>query len=501
VTAPALRSPWLWATVALWAAASAAFGWVNLARYGIYDPTLFDVAEVANFNWNIRLGREMSGYHLTPVQILVRISTIFPVYFVFIAAFQLVPHLFTLILFGPTVMLSAALPVFLLARRRLGSDPMAFGLAFAFTMHPFAAHGAMLGLIDMMLFPPAFLWALWALDAGRPRAFWAGVVLSNATKTYAVVMGIIAGFVFRQRGVHPDRGRRLAKVCAVWLVVSLGALFVLQSIVGTRIVEPETVYMSDLGDTFAEVAQTILSQPARLGTELWKPGNGYALIAIVLPWLGLPLLAPVWLLPIVPQAYYAFFTGYPETGLTYGALVFSTFATLVALERIATTVKARARWTAALVLAAVVGHWLTPPILGPAPLTAAFSFAHYTPSARDRAADAIVARVDEEDSVLTDTATFSHVWRSRRANYLSHKARPGEYDWVILDTRYVGVYDNPDARFLNGVFRDDLLALLESGDYGVVRFEAGILAIRRGAPTDRNPAAIAAVRKWTPPGA
>lgn len=494
---PASRSPWLWATVALWLSLAGAYGWVNLRRYAIYDPTLFDAADFAHLCWNTLHGRPFQAMTWEPARALAAFSTIIPIYFALMAVFAALPRIETLILLTPTLLLSGAVPLFLYARLRLRSEPAAFAAALAYLLHPFASLGAMAGLSEMQLFAPAVFWAAWAMEGRRSRLYWAAIALANMTKTYAAAMTLLWGVV-RLRGSGARLGARTAALSALWLALSVGGFLLLSKALGVP-PQADTIHLGDLGATPAEAAARLLAEPSLLVTRLWSPGTAMGALLAVLPWLGLPLLAPIALLPVAPQAYFAFFTGFPETGYVFGALAFTSLAAVAALERIGREPRRLARWAWALGAGACLAHYfITPPLLGPAPLTRDFSASAYARTPRHALADEILRSLPPEGAVLAEYALAQHLWDREGTRYFDYGVRPRDYEWVLLDLRAMALHDDPEAKFLQGARRADLLGMLESGEYGAVRFEDAFLLLRRGARGGPDRAALAAIRKWTP---
>ncbi len=77
---------------------------------------------------------------------------------------------------------SAAVPLHLLAHRRFGAGPLPWVLSLALLLYLPLRSMALLDFHPEALAVPALLWACFALDAGVPWLFWAGLVLAALCK-------------------------------------------------------------------------------------------------------------------------------------------------------------------------------------------------------------------------------------------------------------------------------------------------------------------------------
>jgi uncharacterized membrane protein len=282
------------------------------------------------------------------------------------------PH--TLLVIQAAALASAALPAYLIARRFTVSNYLA--LAFALSPLLFASTQwvALYDFHPRALAPALVLWALWGMEAGRPRlgllCFFFTVLLLEELALYVCAAGLFLAL-----------GRKQVR----WglLVAGYAAVYFL---VATYIVYPQLMNVSDLGSnpilhTFG-VAGTpgdLLKYAARnpsvfLGRAA-EPARTAYLLHMLTPWGFLPA-APGWgWLAYVTPATYALFSRVPtHHGIQYQyampLLPFLVYFGIRAWGRVerrvarrpALSLWARRAATAYLILAGVASAWTFGPL-------------------------------------------------------------------------------------------------------------------------------------------
>ncbi|MBI4498206.1 MAG: DUF2079 domain-containing protein, partial [Chloroflexi bacterium] len=153
--------------------------------------------------------------------------------------YALAPHPATLFLLEAVATGGGGLALYLVARRRLGNDWLALALAVAYLLHP-TLQWANLGLVWYgfhleNFFPPLFLLAVAAADAGRPRVAGALFVLSLSV---AEVFAIPVALYGLARAARRPEDRRLGLTVLLAAVLSESPLPFSRS----QYVEPRWLY-------------------------------------------------------------------------------------------------------------------------------------------------------------------------------------------------------------------------------------------------------------------
>lgn len=157
------------------------------------------------------------------------------------------------------------------------------------------------------------------------------------------------------------------------LVTALAGLTWL--VLATQVVQPHfagsfvhVAFLDRYGSSVGDIAATMAGDPGRVLADLFTAQNGAFLVALLAPVLFLPLLAPRYLIPIVPLEILYLLSSREaahtiEAQYTVAAIAFVFVAAAMAVPRLGqllSRLPAAARWApaSALVIAALVGHTL-----------------------------------------------------------------------------------------------------------------------------------------------
>lgn len=154
--------------------------WFSLLDHRNLATTVYDLGIYDNLVWQtahghfldcslIRGGNHMSA-HFDPILLLIA-----PLYLLY-------PHAETLLVVQTLWLASGALPLWLLARRRLKNEWMATILTVVYFLYP-ALHGVnMFDFHSVALMVPLAMWAVYLLDCGHLRRYWLVFALLLATR-------------------------------------------------------------------------------------------------------------------------------------------------------------------------------------------------------------------------------------------------------------------------------------------------------------------------------
>ncbi len=281
----------LWTGVAAY---STLFSLVTVTRHFMFQTHALDLGYYAQLTWNLARGHgpyvslpEMNawGDHLSPVMYL------------FVPLFWVVPGPVVLLIAQSIILALGAVPVFAIARRRLGDERPAAAFAVLYLVNP-SLHG--INVRDFhaaALAIPLLLAAMYFAEARRPWLFGAAVALTLLTREDAAIP--VAGL-----------GLWVAFAGGQWIwggLLVLGAFGLL--IVETRYVltyfrgEPYAHHLeryAHLGRTVTEIVATVLLHPLRTLGGLLTADRVLYLFVILAPLAALPLLAPADLLGALP---------------------------------------------------------------------------------------------------------------------------------------------------------------------------------------------------------
>jgi uncharacterized membrane protein len=263
---------------------AALFSFVTVSRHATFRTHALDLGYYVQLTWNLAGGRgarvslpEMHawGDHLSPIM------------YVFVPAFWLWPGPVVLLVAQSAALALGAVPVFALARRRLGDGPGAAALAILYLLNP-SLHG--MNVRDFhpaALAVPLLLAALYAAEARRPILFAAASALVLACREDAALPVIGLGV-----WLAVGHGRWL------WgLVTAASALAVLIADVRWVIPwfrgepYPHLGRYARYGASLGEIAAGLLLHPLRALATVASANRLVYLLALLAPLAFLPLLA------------------------------------------------------------------------------------------------------------------------------------------------------------------------------------------------------------------
>ncbi|MCY1055721.1 DUF2079 domain-containing protein [Nannocystis sp. SCPEA4] len=208
------------------------------------------------------------------------------------------PRAETLIAVQVLWLCSAAIPLYLFARRRSDSLALAFAVTLAFLLSPLVHANALWDFHDLTLGVPLVLWALWAHDGDRRL----GLALAVAALLLVrEEMGLVVAALglFAALDGRPRRGLLLLALGLAWFVL-VARVFAPGTGVGAHADGLRGNLVEATG--YRDLLLALLADPPRLVLELLRPDKFGFILCLGVPLLLLPLLAGRVLLLLLPGA-------------------------------------------------------------------------------------------------------------------------------------------------------------------------------------------------------
>ena len=369
-----------------------------------------------------------------------------------------------------------AVAVYLLARRRLGSEAAALGFAVAYLLSPAMGWMVLADFHAVAFATPLLAFAFWALDDDRLLAFVVLAALAAATKEH-VALGIAGlGLWYAIARGRVAVGAAIAGASLAWTAIAVGVVLPRFSPSGSLPHEPR---YAEVGGSPAGIVETAVTEPWRLASAVDQRGLEY-LLALLVPLAGLPLLAPLAALAAVPElAINLVSSAETQTSIRYHYEAVSLGvlfpAAVLGTARLAGGDSRRAVRAGALVAALSLGAGYA---LGPLPLWRALpggdglKLSAIRPDAHDAVARQALALVPERVAVSAANSLGAHLSARRRIHVFPTVA---EARWVVVDRKEPGWIEREqqlDARLALG-------GLLRSPRWRVVFEEDGVVVLRR----------------------
>lgn len=459
-----------------WIATAAALGVAALLfslgwqRYESFHNETFDLALYGRMAWGMARGSlwdpvtnaHALGVHIMPI----------------LLPLGLLGELFglarTLLAVQSLSLALTALPLFVIAQRRLGTVG-ACVIAMAWWTYPHLFH------VASYEFHPGnlgvfFLALACAIDVSAgpkvPKCWWWALLAAVMCREDIALSAAILVFMNGRVRLR----KRIAALCVAYFAVFA---FVLVPIFGPK-QNSVVLHFGHWGQSLPEVALYLLSHPLELFRFLFSETRIYYLLRLLGCLAFLPLLGARWLLPALPFLAMNLISAWPtatELDSHYQTLLLP-FVFVAAIDGLA---KLQARsallFIAGLVLMAIatsIGHLMW----GGSWLADDFEREDFRVDTRTARAGAIVDLVPEEASVQAPYALMPHLME--RAWIAASPPPDRDFDTVIVDLSVREGYQGKDT-----ILRTDeepfLRAWLGRDDYGLVAFESPYALLRRGA--------------------
>lgn len=371
-----------------------------------------------------------------------------------------------------------AFPVFLLARKHLGGEWAGVGLALAYLLYPPTQWLVLDDFHPVAFATPLLLAAIWFLDEERLAPFAIAAGLACLTKEQVGLTVAVLGLWF---AIRYGRWRVGALVAAAAVTVTAVATAVVIPRFAPTGSSPFAHRYDTVGGSPAGLLKTVATHPLRLLEAAFQARDLSYLKHLLLPLLGLPLLAPLLLLSAVPElALNMLSSARTQTSIhfhyTAAAIPGLVAGSVMGLALV------RRRWvtlTPWLVRAVVVAVAVSGVLLGPLPVWRHVPFGEglgardHVVSEHDRVAARALALVPADAPVSATNTLGAHL--SARKRIFSFPVLR-EARWVAVDAWRPSYRDEAvaPARFARALAR-----LRADPAWRVVFDEDGILVLRR----------------------
>lgn len=429
----------LWTAIASFAVG---FGTLSALRHLAFNTGRFDLGNMVQAVWstahgdvlevtNLR-GEQMSrlGAHFDPI-----LAGLAPLWWLW-------PDPTMLVVVQATAIALGAVPVYLLARKHLGSERAGVGFALAYLLYPPTQWLALNEFHAVALATPLLLLGFWYLDEDRLAAFAVVAVLACLTKEQVPLTIAALGVWY---ALARGRRRAGALIAAGGVVTAALAIGVVVPHFAPRGASPFEGRYGAVGGSPAGIAETFLTDPLRVLGEMFDGHGVPYLLELLLPLAALPLLAPLAALVALPElAANLLSSTRTQQSIHFHYTAAAIPALVVAAVLGTARLRERRGWVQPVATAAVVVGLAANFLLGAIPVWRAFpggealGTREHLVSAHDRVA-ARAVRLIPDDAVVSSTNSLgAHLsGRSRVHSFpFLHDAT-----WVATDETRPGYAD------------------------------------------------------------
>ena len=177
------------------------FAWQSIARHQAFATNAYDLGNVNQAFWNTVHGRPLHFTNWRGVELDLANDSrlamhVEPIYFVLAPIYWLWQRPETILLLQTIILALGALPVFWLARDRLGSHLAGVAFAAVYLLFPGLEAANMWEFHAVALAAPLLLFAFYFGQAGRWALLWLFALLAMATKEEIALSVLVMGFCF-----------------------------------------------------------------------------------------------------------------------------------------------------------------------------------------------------------------------------------------------------------------------------------------------------------------
>jgi uncharacterized membrane protein len=453
----------------------AVFFWLAWLRHASFNSSGFDLGIYDQVTWNTLHGRWFF-YTTTGAPTLHFSNHVSPNILLVAPLYLLHSGAETLLFIQPLTIALGGLPLFWLARQKLGSNFAALALLAAYLLFP------TLQIVNLWDYHPPvlsvcfFMVAFYFLETRRPGWFVLFALLAMLGKEQLPLQVAFLGGYALLRYRYGWAGGSIIVVALTWFFIMMNWIIPAYSTTEAHLF---LGYYADLGDSPAQILLTVLTRPDLVIENLWQPAKLQYLVDVFTPFAGLPLLG----LPILAIGAPSFAINllsantamHDATGGQYGAdvapwLAWAALYGLYFAQRGLYRLPPLRRWATpalAILLLAVALTWQL--FRGYSPL--ALDPPHWEITAHDRLAQRFIDQIPPEASLAAQGKLYPHL-STRVIAYQLPDVNQADYVFFDVTTGTWPVHPN-DIRAL-------ARNLLSSGDYGVLDAADGYLLLQRG---------------------
>lgn len=447
----------------------------------IYDQVLWNSAHGRLFEASVLAGSPVYlGHHFSPI-----LLALVPLYWIW-------PSPLALVIVQAILLAMAGLPIYWLARDRLGNSTLPLALLLAYLLHPATAYIALFDFHGLALAAPLLSIALFLLMRHRFKLFGLALVCLFLVREDMGLVGAAIGIYVMVVQRRRFFGLLLAVAGMVWTLVLIG--YVIPDFNANR-QYPYMSFYADSGTALRDVLASLLHDPGFLIRQALTPGKlaylpqllgpvaGLALLGLPALIVALPTLASVLLANSVPAA----LIRYQYSAPLLPPLFFASILGLAWLrERYKPRWPSLTRRLAGLLLVAAL---LCAYLYGPLPLARDFEAQTYQADPRLAGARALIAQIPPDASVVAQSGLVPQI-SHRSVVQIFAAADPAlRPDYYLLDTnREAQRY--PFAQGDDNAYLRALARVTGDAEYQMVGQQAGYLLFQRQVPNLGSPVGV-----------
>jgi uncharacterized membrane protein len=455
---------------------AAGFAALSSLRHEAFFTGRFDLGNMVQAVWSTAHGDTLRITDLHGEQISRLAAHVDPILVLFTPLWWIWPSPHMLLTVQAIAVALGAIPIYLLARKHLGTARAGLGFALAYLLYPATGWLTLNEFHPVALATPLLLAAFWFLDENRLLPFALFAIAASACKEEIALVVAGYGIWYALARRHWLAGSVIAAAGGLWAAIAIGV------VIPHYNAGAESDFYgrySEVGGSAGGIVKTAFTHPLRIVDAAASGRDLHYVLQLVTPLAGLCLLSPIVLVAALPELAINLLS----STTTQTSIHFHYTAGLIPTLFIAAVLGAKrlSRWTFAVativVIAALVGNYRLGPIPGwrHVPGGQTFQATAQRVTVHDHIAERALKLIPGNAVVSATNTLGAHL--SARRRFLSFPFVE-DATWIAADETQPGYAD----RYAPVPTATLLAELRRNPDWQLVFEEDGILVFHRVAP-------------------
>jgi uncharacterized membrane protein len=452
------------------------FAALSSLRHEAFFTGRFDLGNMVQAVWSTAHGDTLRITDLHGEQISRLAAHVDPILVLFTPLWWIWPSPQMLLTVQAIAVALGAIPIYLLARKHLGTARSGLGFALAYLLYPATGWLTLNEFHPVALATPLLLAAFWFLDENRLLPFALFAIAASACKEEIALVVAGYGIWYALARRHWLAGSVIAAAGGLWAAIAIGV------VIPHYNAGAESDFYgrySEVGGSAGGIVKTAFTHPLRIVDAAASGRDLHYVLQLVTPLAGLCLLSPIVLVAALPELAINLLS----STTTQTSIHFHYTAGLIPTLFIAAVLGAKrlSRWTFAVativVIAALVGNYRLGPIPGwrHVPGGQTFQATAQRVTVHDHIAERALKLIPGNAVVSATNTLGAHL--SARRRFLSFPFVE-DATWIAADETQPGYAD----RYAPVPTATLLAELRRNPDWQLVFEEDGILVFHRVAP-------------------
>jgi len=355
-----------------------------------------------------------------------------------------------LIFLQVVTVLSSSIPLYLIAKKKLNNKIVSLIIAIVFLLYPPLEWAILFEFNPINLVVPSLIWGYFFLINGRKILFIILLIFALSCKEIVSVSGILLGIILCREKTYKKIGLITIVVSLIWLILIIGIII---PSLNNNSVHPLLPYFSDSNNTTYEGFFENLK--TNFINKIFNKDNFRLIIQLLFPIGFLPLLSPLWLVPIIPYLSLLLIAIKPEMKLInfhYSSLitVFLFFSLIESFLLIKKNKKLSYLVVVIIFILSILSNYL----YSPSPLSRRFEKPPYLSYEKITKITSVLNKISKNKSITITQRLGSHL--SQRENVYIFPDNIFSSDYVVLDT-----INFPKRPWLIAVYQEERLGVIK----------------------------------------